>query len=184
MLSASLRASVLLDLHFSVIEKALAQAVFTQEGRKYVRGSQTTRCSFAYLSNPKISGVNGRLSIRARFTGRSALDVFGKCVGLGNDFPLTIETALAYDKGVLRFRNVAVDTLGRESFYVSRVRKALVQALERDFTLPLEESIRRTVEQPQPGAFFSQKMHDLAIPRIEVTNSGVVLYLDFRLAVK
>lgn len=182
--TSALQASVLLDLHFSVIEKALGQAVFTQEGRKYVRGSQTTRCSFAYLTSPKISGNGGRLFIRARFTGRSALDVLGRCVGLGDDFPLTIQTSLAYDKGLLRFRNVVVDTLGRDSFYISRVRTALIQALEKDFSLPLEDSIRRTVEQPQPDSFFTQKMSELAIPRVEVTDSGIVLYLDFRLSVK
>ena len=42
----------------------------------------------------ELRGENGRLILQARFTGRSALNVFGQCVGLGDSFDVHI-TALA-----------------------------------------------------------------------------------------
>ena len=38
---------------------AIAQ-VFTEDGRRYVKGSKDKRCNFAYLENPRIGAANGR----------------------------------------------------------------------------------------------------------------------------
>jgi hypothetical protein len=82
-----------LAIHFTAIQKILAQLVFTQDGRKYLRGAPTARCNYAYLENPVVGGDGGVLKVNARFSGRSALDVFGKCIGLGDSFEASI-TAL------------------------------------------------------------------------------------------
>ncbi len=37
-------------------------------------GNKNTHCQFVYLETPHIDGDAGRLRIRARFSGRSALD--------------------------------------------------------------------------------------------------------------
>jgi len=49
-----------------------------------VKGSQKTPCNFAYLEHPQFQGKDGKLVIRARFSGRSSLNMFGQCVGLGD----------------------------------------------------------------------------------------------------
>ena len=89
-LSAALLAGSELQIQYTALSKILAQQVFTQEGRKYVRGDKDQRCNFAYLEHPEISGNNGHLWIRARFTGRSARNFLGRCVGLGDSFDLQI----------------------------------------------------------------------------------------------
>lgn len=60
-----------------------------------MRGNPAAKCSFAYLEHPELRGDNGGLSLKARFTGRSALDVFGRCLGLGDSFDVYI-TAVPY----------------------------------------------------------------------------------------
>src|SRR5208283_1804207 len=78
-----------LQLRYDALERIVAEQLFTQEGRRYVRGTAATKCQFAYLETPHVSAENGRLKVTARFSGRTALDVFGHCVGLGDSFDLT-----------------------------------------------------------------------------------------------
>ena len=66
-----------------------------QEGRRYVQGDQSNKCNFAYLEKPQIQGEAGRLRIRARFTGRTSLNMLGQCVGLGDEFNLVVMASSA-----------------------------------------------------------------------------------------
>src|ERR1035438_7825047 len=79
-----------LELRYAAIERLLADQLFSQDGRLYVRGNKTTKCQFAYLESPRVGSANGRLRVTARFSGRTALDMFGRCVGLGDSFDLTL----------------------------------------------------------------------------------------------
>ena len=89
--SAPARAAADVRLHFSAIQRLLAEQAFTQEGRRYVKGSRDSRCSYGYLEHPQVdAAAGGRLRIRARFSGRSALDVFGHCLVFGDYFDLAI----------------------------------------------------------------------------------------------
>lgn len=177
-------AAVQIEIHFPVLERAIAEQMFSQDGRKYVRGSKADRCTFAYLSKPKLGGFNGKLTIQARFTGRSALDVFGQCIGLGDDFGLTIVATPHYDAGKLKLKDVSIVTEGRDSLYVRNVRQKLGQSLEREFFYQLDTDARRLLEESKPGAPYSLHVSGFGISQIGVTGEAVVLTLDFRLAVK
>jgi hypothetical protein len=177
-------AAVQIEIHFPVLERAIAEQMFSQEGRKYIRGSKGAKCSFAYLSKPKLGGFNGKLTIQARFTGRSAVDLFGRCIGLGDDFPVTILATPHYDKGQLKLKDVSIVTEGRDSLYVRGVRQRLGISLEREFFYQLDADARRLLEESKPGAPYSLRVSDFGISQIGVTNEAVVLTLDFRLAVK
>lgn len=177
-------AAVQIEIHFPVLERALAEQMFSQDGRRYVKGSRTEKCSFAYLSKPALGGWNGKLTIKARFTGRSALDVLGRCIGLGDDFPLTVLATPHYQGGKLRLKDVSVVTEGKESLYIRNVRQRLSATLERDFSYALDADAKRLLEEPRAGASYRQEVRDFGISQIGVTGEAVVLTLDFRLAVK
>src|ERR1035438_6403917 len=98
--------AVELQVQFGALERMVAEAVFTQEGRRYVYHDKTNRCSFAYLEKPQIQGVDGRLRIRAKFTGRSALNMFGQCVGLGDAFFVVVTATPQYHDGNLVLKDV------------------------------------------------------------------------------
>ena len=131
-----------LAIHFTAIRKILAQLVFTQDGKKYLRGTPTTKWNFAYLENPQISGDNGMLRVNARFSGRLALDVFGKCIGLGDSFEASITALPYYQDGVLRLKNVQVVGKGRDGFYIRRVCSALAESLRTQFKYRLLDDVQ------------------------------------------
>lgn len=176
--------AVQLEIGFPVLERMLANQLFTQEGRRYVKGTRNDKCSFAYLANPRISGSGGKLAVHARFTGRSAIDLLGQCIGLGDDFELTIFAAPYWKDGKLAIKDVSVDSHGRDGIYIRRVRAALASTLERDFRYPLEGEAKKILEEPRVDGWFRQELSGFQIPQVEVTGEAVVFSLEFRLKVK
>lgn len=91
------------------IRALLAEQAFTDEGRFYVKGQKTKKkCSFAYLENPESSAEGNRLRIRARFTGRSATDLFGRCAGVGSLALDAWYDGLSYSKTAMPRTKVAI----------------------------------------------------------------------------
>jgi hypothetical protein len=178
-----------LEIHYSAIQKILAQEVFTQDGRRYVHGSPAAKCSFAYLEHPELRGDNGRLSLKARFTGRSALDVFGRCIGLGDSFDVYITAAPYYRNQSIGLRDVRVEGRApegkpRSGYYVRRVCAALGESLRKQFEYRVGDQARRILEQTAPAAAYRQELLDFTVPRIQVTPDALIVTVDFRLAVK
>jgi hypothetical protein len=140
LLSISCGRAVELHIQFGALERILGDQLFTEEGRRYVKGNRATRCNFAYLESPHVESDNGRLRIRARFSGRSAWNVLGQCVGLGDDFRVVITARPAYSNGQLRLQDVTVTSDGKTGMYIRGVCAALSSSLARDFHYPLEET--------------------------------------------
>ncbi len=139
-----------LELRYAAIERVIADQLFSQEGRLYVRGSKATKCKFAYLESPHVGAMDGRLRVTARFSGRTALDMFGGCVGLGDSFDFTLIAVPVVKNGALAFNEVNVST-PRDSFYIRRVRQALTASFSRDFKIEVRDQARHLVEQaPAP----------------------------------
>jgi hypothetical protein len=176
--------AVELHLSFGALERMLAEQVFTQEGRRYVRGDKSNRCNFAYLESPRVGGEAGRLRIRARFSGRTSLNMLGQCVGLGDAFDVVIDTRPQYKNGAIRLADVVVSSDGKTGFYIRRVCAALQASLGRDFAYPLENTARDLLENAgvQPG--YKREMRNFTVPEIRVAPDAIVLVLDFELAVK
>jgi len=177
-------AAVELRLQFGALERMLTAQVFTQEGRRYVHGSKTTKCDFAYLERPQVRGEAGKLRITARFTGRKALNVIGQCVGLGDAFEVVISAIPLYKSGNIGLQEVKVTSPGKSGFYIRRVCEAMQASLARDFHYPLDADAHRILEDPgsQPG--YKRELKNFRVPEIRVTGDELVLSLDFELTVK
>ena len=171
--------AVELHIQFGALERILGEQLFTEEGRRYVRGNRTTHCNFAYLESPHVESDNGRLRIRAKFSGRSAWDLLGQCVGLGDDFRVVITARPAYSDGHLRLQDVAVTSDGKTGMYIRRVCAAMSSSLARDFRYPLEAEARKLLED---GG--KRELRGFKAPEVRVSSDALVLVVDFELRVK
>jgi hypothetical protein len=176
--------AVELRIQHSVIQKVLAQQLFTDEGRKYVRANRAAKCTYAYLENPDVSADNGRLKIRARFSGRSAKDFFGRCIGLGDSFIVAITATPYYRDGVIALKDVRVQSEGKDGMYIRRVRAALAQSLASDFSYPVIDDARRILEEKRDKAPYVQQLVSFNVSNLRVTEEALIVTLDFTLAVK
>ncbi|HEY2845386.1 MAG TPA: hypothetical protein VGJ09_17115 [Bryobacteraceae bacterium] len=173
-----------LEIRYSALERMVAAQMFTQEGRRYVRGNQAAKCQYAYLEAPKLSAANSRLQVTARFSGSSALDLFSRCVGMGDSFNLTLTAVPVPRKGAIAFDDTQIST-PKDSYYIRRVRTAMMQSFSKDFTIDIREQARRLLEQPaSPGQTYQQELKDLDLTGIRVTPDALVLVVDFKLVIK
>jgi hypothetical protein len=173
-----------LQIEYPAIAKVLAQQVFTQDGRKYVRGDKKQRCNFAYLEHPEISGTGGRLGIRAHFTGQSAQNIFGRCVGLGDSFDVQIASTPYFHDGVIGLKDVRVESINKDGVYIRMVRAALAYSLANEFQYRVMDDAKRMLEAPRDPLPIGQELRSFRVTEIRVTGDALVMTLDFTLVVK
>jgi hypothetical protein len=171
-----------IELRFDALERIIAEQVFTQDGRKYVRGTPATKCQFAYLETPRIGADNALLRVSARFSGRTAFDLLGGCIGLGDSFDLTIVAAPVVRNGAIGFKDVKVTTT-KDSYYIRRVRAALTQSFDKDVKIDVKAQARKILEQTREGASYKAEMASFNLTEVRVTSDSLVLVIDFRLVV-
>lgn len=176
--------AVEIHIQFAALERMLGEQLFTQDGRKYVRGSSATKCNFAYLEKPHFQGADGKLRIRAKFTGRSALNMFGQCVGLGDAFTAAITAVPQYKDGNIGLASVAAVSDDHTGYYVRRVCAALSSSLARDFRYPIGAAAKSALEEPGAQPNYPRELRNFRVTEIRVTNDALVLVVDFELTVK
>jgi hypothetical protein len=173
-----------LKIQFGALERMLSEQVFTQDGRKFVHGTPDARCDFAYLEKPRVEEADGKLLLHARFTGRSALNMLGQCVGLGDAFLARITATPVYKNGSIMLSAVKVTSGDHTGFYVRRVCEALASSLERDFKYAIASAAKSALEDPggQPG--YKRELRNFQLTAIGITPDALVLSIDFELTVK
>ena len=172
-----------LEIRFSALERMIGEQVFTTEGRRYVQGTKDQKCRFAFLEKPKLSAAGDRLQLKVNFSGQTALDMLGRSVGLGDAFELTLTAKPVVIKGTIGFEQFVAST-PRDSYYIRRVRTALIETLNKDFRIDIMEQARKMVETPQQMGTFQQEIKDLRLSGVRVSPDSLVLDVDFRVIVK
>lgn len=179
-----------LELRYAALERLVAEQLFTQEGRRYVKGTAAAKCQYAYLEAPHFAAAGkgddkteGRLKITAKFSGRSSLDVFGHCVGLGDSFDLTIQASPVARKGVIAMDNVQVTTL-KDSYYIRRVRQALGDSFSKEFKIDVRDQAKKLLELPRENSSYQQELAAFDLSEVRVTPEALVLVVEFKLVVK
>jgi hypothetical protein len=174
-----------LELRYAALERLIAEQLFTQDGRRYVRGTPAAHCQYAYLEAPHLSSADasGRLKITAKFSGRSAMDVLGRCMGMGDSFDLTILASPVARKGVIAMDDVRVSTV-KDSYYIRRVRAALTESFGKQFKIDIRDQAKRLLEQPGGNSSYQQELSDFDLSAVRVTPEALVLVVEFKLVVK
>jgi hypothetical protein len=176
--------AVEIRIQFGALERMLSEQVFTQEGRRYVRGAKSDKCNFAYLEKPQVRGDAGRLLMRAHFTGRAALNLIGQCVGLGDAFDVVMTAAPVYRNGAVALQDVKVESESRSSYYIRKVCAAMESSLSHDFRYPLEHDALVLLENPGAQMQYKREVRKFTVPEIRVTDEALVLVVDFVMTVK
>ncbi len=172
-----------LEIRFGALERLVGEQMFTADGRRYVQGSKGEKCRYAYLEKPKLSASGDRLQLKVNFTGKTALGMFGKCVGVGDAFELTVTAKPIAKNGTVDFAEFVVST-PRDSFYIRRVGSALVETLNKNFKLDIMEQARKLIEVPHDMGKFQQEIKELRLGGVRVAQDSLVLAVDFKVIVK
>jgi len=173
-----------IEIRFPLFEKQLSQQMFTQDGRKYVKGTPRTKCNFAYLAEPHFSSREGKLLIQARFTGKSSMDLFGKCVGFGDSFGFEILSGLTTKEGALLLDQPTVKILSKDSFYSRQVLKALQKNIGEAIRYPIRDEMRKLLANGSASAPYKVTIPKLEIRNIQILKDSLLVDVDTRFMVE
>lgn len=173
-----------LRIYFTAVQKVLSQQVFTQDGRRYVRGTQKSKCGFVYIDNPRLGENNGLLHLKTRVTARIGWDILGACLGPGDSFDLAIEGVPYYQDGSIRMKEIRITTVDRGTWYSRRIRDAFARNFPKYFEYKVLDDLRNTIEKGQPKGPYDLEFGTFQVPRIRVLSDSVILDLDFSLSVR
>ena len=173
-----------IHISFGALERVLSAQMFTDEGRRYVRGSRTDKCNYAWLEQPRIENAGGRLRIGAKFTGRTSVDLFGRCIGLGDSFAVRIEATPFYSGGHVGLKDVRATPEGGGSFYANRVCSSLAASLQRDFRYPLAAEAKKGLEDAGSLPEYPRQLRRFEVTSMRVTGEALVLAIDFEVLVR
>ena len=96
------------------------------------------------MEKPRVHSVDGKLHIHAKFTGRSAVTMFGQCVGLGDAFDVVIGATPIYKDGNIGLKDVTAASENRTGFYIRRVCEAISASLGHGFQYPIAAAAKST----------------------------------------
>ena len=173
-----------IEIRYPLLEKQLSQQLFTEEGKRYVKGNAKTRCNFAYLDNPHFGSRDGKLLIQAKFTGKSSMDVFGKCIGFGDSFGFEILSDLTTKDGTLLLAKPNVKILGKESFYSKKVLKALQESIADVVKYPIRDDMRKLLAAGSAATPYKVTIPKLEIRGVQILKDSLLVDVDTRFLVE
>jgi hypothetical protein len=112
------------------------------------------------------------------------LDLFGRCMGLGDSFDIRISATPVYANGGIGFKNVKAVPESGGGFYASRVCGAISSSLARDFRYLLAPEAKRALEDPGTQPHYPRQLQRFDVPAVRVTNDSLVLVLDFVISIR
>jgi hypothetical protein len=172
------------DLYFSSMEEMVRQQLLTDGGRLYLFGAADTPCFSAFLANPKVSAAKEKLLIRFDFSGSMAKELGGDCVGLSEEFPLTVMGIPAYQDGWVYLRSVQFSGESRADVFNEQIKAFIDERLQKIFRHDVMKSIHLIIEENREKIPFSVELQALDIPRIELHRDRLSLDLDFSLTLR
>ena len=89
-----------------------------------------------------------------------------------------------YDAGLIRLKDVDVETAGRDSLYSRKVRAAITENLSTKFEYKVADEARRILERPHSGEPYKQQLQNFQVSQIRVTPAALLLTLEFTLVVQ
>jgi hypothetical protein len=122
--------------------------------------------------------------MKARFSGRSALNLAGRCVGLGDAFDVVILALPTYRNGAIGLQEVKVTSEGKTGYYIRRVCSAMEASLARDFRYALERDAQAMLENAAVQPNYKREVRRFSVGEIRVAADALILPIDFELTVK
>lgn len=164
-----------ITLSHAALERVVWQVLLTEGGRGYFEGGPNDTCRYAFVQEPKVTGVGGRLRIRFLFSGRAGAQVGGRCVGPGDTFDLIVSGVPALARGELYLDDLRVEA--PDTAYSRLVRSLVESQLGQRLRYPLKQDLDALAAARGAPAGFT-----VSLPRLEMSGvqiDGTALRMSF-----
>jgi hypothetical protein len=169
-------------LSHSAIERLVWRVLLTEGGRAYLEGGPDETCRYAFVQEPKVSGVGGRLLVRFLFSGRAGATVAGRCVGVGDTFDIVVSGVPALSEGVVRLDDLKVQA--PDSPYFRLVSGLVEGQLRERLRYPLKENLDAVAAALSATGGLALALDHLEMGPARVDEEAVHLSLDVALTAR
>ena len=159
----------------SALATAVRRDVFGPAGKRTLSGNPAG-CSYAVVEQPETTLGNGRLHLRARFTGRAAIKMGNDCVGPGDAFWLEVSGVPAVDGDTLRITNVRLDE--GKAIYRPLLERLIRESVAGAVQINLRTEIQKVLGGAGP---YKATVPKLTIAGVSTTDAAITINFDFRL---
>ncbi len=166
-----------LRLYYQALDKILRQQVFTESGRHYLIGNLSSRCTYAYLENPRVMAEANRLRMTANFSGRAAATLLGECIGPAEAFRVSATGVPVYKQGMLRLNDVKVE-------HANRLYADLIRAFLESLQYSLVDEVQQLAQQASEKSNYQIRVPTLSVNAIRVGAEAIVLSFDISVQVR
>ena len=167
-----------LEFEHAAIERMLATGVMTQGGRLYLDGGPEDRCRHAFVQQPRVDSIDGRLRITLLFSGRQAASVAGRCVGPGGTFDVQVSGVPSFAGGEIYLAELRVEVPGPTQEFFRLVSGLLARQLGQRLRYSLDHALGRAAHQLSSQFGVALSFQKLDVPQIEVGAGSVKVTLD------
>jgi hypothetical protein len=166
-----------LRLHYQALENLLRRQVFTESGRHYLIGNLGSRCTYAYLENPRMMAQANRFRITANFSGRAAATLLGECVGPAEAFNVSATGVPVYRQGVLRLNEVKVE-------HSNPLYADLIRTFLESLQYSLVEEVQKLAQRVSETGDYEMRVPTLSVHAIRVDVEAIVFSFDIAVQVR
>ena len=171
-----------ITLSHAALERIVWQVLLTEGGRGYFEGGPQDDCRYAFVQEPKVTGVQGRLRVRFLFSGRAGAQVGGRCVGPGDTFDLFVSGVPALARGELYLDDLRVEA--PDTAYFRLVRSLVESQLRQRLRYPLKQELDAMAAAAGAPAAFTISLGRLEMSQVRVDPDALRVSLDVGLDIR
>ncbi len=169
-----------LTIQNTAIQKMLMDELFIDKGRYHLIAQ--TACQYAYVDSPAVTLSQGRVRIRARVSGKLAMEVGDQCVGGASDVVrAAISGRPTFSGEKIMLTDIKLDEVSNEAYRVL-LQQFLESAIPRAVEINVREGLQRMLAGRQ--STYEVVVNQLAVAELTAENNQLHATLTFSLTAK
>ncbi len=169
-----------LTIQNTAIQKMLMDELFIDKGRYHLLAQ--TACQYAYVDSPAVAISQGRVRIKARVSGKLAMEVGDQCVGGASDVVrVGISGRPTFSGEKLVLTDIKVDEVSNEAYRVL-LQQFLESAIPRAVEINVREGLQRMLATRQTT--YEVVVNQLSVADLTAENNQLHATLTFSLTAR
>ena len=169
-----------LTVYNSAIQKMLMDELFIDKGRYHL--IQQTACQYAYVDSPAVTMSEGRVRIKARLSGKLAVEVGEQCVGGAADVVnVTVSGRPVFSGERIVLTDIKLDEVSKEAYRLL-LQQFLESAIPRAVEINVREGLQRMLATRQ--STYEVVVNKLSVVDLTAENNQLHATLVFSLAAR
>jgi hypothetical protein len=175
--------AVELKLSAQALERTLAQQLFKDNGRYYMRGKADSAC-YVYAENPKVSFNADRVVIHVTTHSKLGTALRGTCLGVGLNADADVSVLPEAQGESIGFRDARIDNLSESKELNYFLIPFLSKKLPQEMKINIADQLRAVIATSNTTIGYTLTLDELKVHSMVVSGNALVVDFDGAVSVK